>query len=79
MTEFTPTSFVSPPSLETCDIFKIEPAFGRFLVGSHRMLLFHEPVAGLLGSQLRRAPCFLPSVSKSFSEFPFTCFRRNDP
>jgi hypothetical protein len=49
---------LSPPTLETCDIFKIEPAFGRLPNGSRRTLLFDEPVAGLPGWQLRRAPCF---------------------
>ena len=50
---------LSPPSLETCDIFTMEPAFGRLPLGSRRTLLFHEPVAGLPGRRLRRAPSFL--------------------
>ena len=59
LTQLNTHRLLSTPSLETCDIFKIEPAFGRLPYGSHRTLLFDEPVAGLPGWQFRCAPCFM--------------------
>ena len=70
---------LSPPSLETCDIFTMEPAFGRLPFGSRRTLLFHEPVAGLPGRQLRRAPFFLNRFAEPKSIVRSFTLRRNDP
>ena len=66
LTQPNTNRLLSPPSLETCDIFKIEPAFGRLPYGSHRTLLFDEPVAGLPGWQIRRAPFFWLHRLKEF-------------
>ena len=70
---------LSTPSLETCDIFMMEPAFGSLPYGSHRTLLFHEPVAGLPGWHIRCAPCFFGYLKKPSQNFPSLYCQRIDP
>ena len=71
---------LSPPSLENCDIFTMEPAFGRLPLGSRRALPFHEPVAGLPGGDSGRLPLFwLHPFTEPNRRIRSPDFRRNDP